>query len=97
MYFGLALSADHEQLLAARIKPQLINAMATKGNALYEPSLVAALLQEKVDEAASGSGQDPDAAKPKVKAKAKGKAKGTAAAQVLDREGLGDPFETEGF
>jgi len=84
LYFGLTLSADHEQQLAARIKQQLINAMATEGDALYEPALVAALLQEKEDEdQEAGADQDPGTAKPKAKAKAKakGKAKGKAKAK----------------
>jgi hypothetical protein len=84
LYFGLALSADHEQLLAARIKQQLINAMATEGDALYEPALVAALLQEKEDrdqEAGADQCQDPGTAKPKAKAKAKAARTGTNRAE----------------
>ena len=98
LYFGLTLTDDHEQLLAARIKQQLINAMATEGDALYEPSLVAALLQERADEAAAGPGQDPAMAQPKAKAKAKGKAKAKAkskaAARAPDLEG-GDEGEED--
>ena len=80
LYFGHTLTADHEQQLAARIKQQLINAMATEGGALYEPALAAALLQEKEDEdQEAGAGRDPGTAK--AKAKAKGKAKGKAKAK----------------
>ena len=70
------LSADHQQLQAARLEQQLINAMATGG---AEPPLVVALPLEKVDGAV-----DADTSKPKAKAKgkqAKAKAnKGKAAA-----------------
>jgi hypothetical protein len=45
-YFGLCLNEGHKQQLTARVKHQLLNAMATEGDHFYEPALVTALLQE---------------------------------------------------
>ena len=89
-------AADHQQLQAARLEQQLINAMATGG---AEPPLAVALPLEKV-------AVDADTSKPKAKAKGK-QAKGKAAAQVLDLKdgdegedqegGEADLFQTEGY
>ena len=101
LYFGLTLTTRHQEHLAAHIKKQLLNAMATEGDSLYEPALVAALLQEPaeggVGDSQDGGSSNPNAKKGNGKGKGKpkkqpgkpaGKAAGKAAAKApLTEEG----------
>jgi hypothetical protein len=72
LYFGLTLTTSHQEYLAAHIKHQLLNAMATEGDSLYEAGLVAALLQEPAEEGVDDI-QDGGSSNPK---KGNGKGKG---------------------